>query len=54
MDFLKLNFPCWIRIRKSKTDPDPGGDYKTDPPGSRTLIAGFEKSKEIRKLPIRV
>ena len=35
--FLQLNIPCWIRVRISNTDPDPGGDLNTDPPGSGTL-----------------
>ena len=37
-EFLKLNLTCWIRIRISNTDPNPGGDLNTDPPGSETLI----------------
>ena len=36
-EFLQLNTPCCIRIRILSTDPDPGGDLNTDPPGSETM-----------------
>ena len=37
VDFLWLNFTCWIRIRISNTAPDPAGDLNMDPHGSGTL-----------------